>query len=249
MKQLSLFLAVVLMLSGNLSGVMGQDTGAEYAALTKWPPPSSEESDGPVLPAISPLPAEWNGFAVVRAGEDNLLRWSTLTERNSAWFKVEYRLAGEQNWHVFDIVPAAGNSSKPRFYVRRHPKVANIGMEYRLRQIDARGKEYSSGMISIEAGGDEAPSLPGLRILLSPCHPNPTNTETFVAISIRGGVSGTLLISDEKGRTRQMIFLNQNLLPGSYHFRINTATLPVGSYLLKLVTPTGELTQPLEVFR
>lgn len=256
MKNVTLLLTLMLVLTGTPADVTAQDAGRAFAALTdRLPSPgldrpsSSKESDNPALPAISPLPAEWNGFAVVRFGEDNLLRWSTLTERNSAWFKVEFRLTGQQDWEVFDIIPAAGNSSRPRFYVRRHPQVANTSMEYRLRQIDARGREYSSGMISIEADGSGTHSLPGLRVMLSPCSPNPANTETFVAISIQEGLTGTLLISDNEGRTRQRIFIDQHLLPGSYHFRVGTATLPGGNYTLQLVTSDGTLIQPLEVFR
>ncbi len=188
------------------------------------------------------LPAEWTGFAGVRSPEGTLLRWSTSSERSSAWFKIEYRKAGETMWQVIDILPAAGESRTPRFYSWIHTNPPAGTVEYRLRQIDSQGDESSTGELRVESGHQE-------NFTLDPCSPNPANGETLAALTTGMEVAGSLVIVDATGRIRQIVFQNQDLLPGSYRFRIGTSTLPPGKYVLRLTTSEGVSTQPLTIGR
>lgn len=195
------------------------------------------ENDDPVL-----LPVGWIGLAGVRSAKGTLLRWSTASESNSAWFKIEWRVAGENDWRVIDIMQGAGESRSPRFYSWHHAHTPPGALEYRLRQIDGYGNVISTGTLRIEraAAGN---------VSLTPCFPNPANGETLSAISSGSAVIATLVITDLAGQIKQIVFQDQDLLPGSYRFRIETATLPVGSYILRLTTSDGVASQRLMIAR
>ncbi len=203
-----------------------------------------DESSGAPVEYSEPalLPAGWIGLAGVRSAEGTLLRWSTSSESNSAWFKIEWRIAGEQSWRVIDIMQAAGESCSPRFYSWRHEQAPPGTLEYRLRQIDGYGNEISTGDLRIESAASRS-------VTLSPCFPNPANGETLNSLSTGTEVVATLVISDMIGQTKQIVFQDQELLPGSYRFRIETATLPVGHYILRLTTSGGAASQRLMIVR
>ncbi|MFA6234829.1 MAG: T9SS type A sorting domain-containing protein, partial [Bacteroidota bacterium] len=164
------------------------------------------------------------------------------SEHNSAWFKIDCRGVGQTNWQVVEVIPAAGESNTPRFYSWVHSKPPAGALEYRMRQINIYGAEITTGALRIETGAASSLSL-------SPCYPNPANAETLVAINTGMEAVGTLVIADLIGRIRQIVFQHQEMLPGSYRFRIDTATLPAGKYLLRLTTSEGVITQRLVIAR
>lgn len=190
----------------------------------------------------SALPAEWTGLAGFRAPAGMMLRWSTASEHNSAWFKIESRTSADAEWKVLGIVAAAGQSSSPRYYSWLHNHPPKDGVEYRLRQIDASGKESSTGTLRIDA------ALPG-KPRIEQIERHPSNAETLISITCGEAASGDLVISDESGRTRQIVFQQLELHPGSYRFRIDTSTLPEGKYTLRLTTPEESSATDLIVSR
>ncbi|MDX9759817.1 MAG: hypothetical protein RBU27_11710 [Bacteroidota bacterium] len=188
------------------------------------------------------LPPDWTGLAGFRAPEGVMLRWSTASERHSAWFKIEARVSGSHAWRVVGMVAAAGQSSSPRFYAWLHNHPPRADVEYRLRQIDAFGEEHSTGVLHV------AHSTAG-PLRLSQHKANPGSTETLIAIQTGETTSGSLVILDEHGKTRQVVFQHLELHPGTYRFRIDTATLPEGKYTLRLITPDGDDASELLVCR
>lgn len=188
------------------------------------------------------LPADWTGLAGFRGPEGIMLRWSTASERQSAWFKIEARTVGTQDWRVVGMVAAAGHSTSPRYYAWLHNHPPKTDIEYRLRQIDAFGEEHSTGVLQV-AHTTAGP------LRLTQYKSNPASTETLIAISTGEATSGTLVITDEHGKTRQIIFQHLELHPGTYRFRIDTATLPDGKYTLRFITPGGDDASELLVCR
>ena len=204
-------------------------------------PPTDTENEG-VAEANVTLPAEWTGLSAFHADEGLMLRWSTAQERGSAWFKIEARYADRDVWRVLDILPAAGESSTPRYYSWLHRSPPQGPIEYRLRQIDAFGEETSTGMVTVEAGNWSA-------LTLTPCSPNPATTETLVSIANSDSAAGSLVIEDAEGKVRQIVFQYLELMPGAYRFRIDTSTLPAGSYRMRLCTDAGIHSRELVVVR
>ncbi|MBE0644062.1 MAG: T9SS type A sorting domain-containing protein [Bacteroidetes bacterium] len=232
--------ALLLLLMG--SSVVAQISGPRFRADDDRYVRSTFARSANDAAAMNVLPAEWTGLAGVRSADGTLLRWSTSSEHSSAWFKIECRKEGDNPWQVVDILPAAGESSTPRFYSWVHANPPPGTVEYRLRQIDTYGKESSTGELRVE-------TVSAKRFSLSPCYPNPANGETLVALNTGMEVVGSLVIVDLIGRIRQIVFQNQELLQGSYRFRIGTATLPPGKYLLRLTTSEGVSTQRLIIAR
>lgn len=211
----------------------------EYGGERLSPTETEEDLD---ISDLATLPADWTGLSAFRSSDGMMLRWSTSTERGSAWFKIDARYQGSTGWHVLDIVPAAGESSSPRFYTWRHELAPAGRIEYRLRQIDAFGEESSTGTLRVDAG-----STPDLQ--LRPCTPNPATTETFVSIANSDTATGQLVVEDADGKLRQIIFKRLELLPGSYRFRVDTSSLPTGIYKLRLETDAGRRSRDLIVIR
>lgn len=205
-------------------------------------PSPTEADEGVDVSESVTLPAEWTGLSAFQATDGMMLRWSTSSEVGSAWFKIDARFKGSNGWQVLDIIPAAGESSTPRFYTWRHDRVPAGRIEYRLRQIDAFGNESSTGTLHVDAG-----RTPDLQ--LRPCTPNPATTETLVSIANSDTATGQLVIEDADGKLRQIIFKRLELLPGSYRFRVDTSTLPAGLYKLRLDTDAGRRSRDLIVVR
>ncbi|MFZ1731417.1 MAG: T9SS type A sorting domain-containing protein [Bacteroidota bacterium] len=191
---------------------------------------------------LIPLPNEWLGFAGVQSSSGTLLRWTTASEHNSAWFKIECRRVGTTEWQVVDVLPAAGESTTPRFYSWLHQSPPQGELEYRLRQIDKFGNDATTGALRISASKPDGFSL-------SSCYPNPANTETIVAINTATNVTGTLIIADLIGRVRQIVFQGQEMLPGTYNYRLDISALPVGKYILRLTTSEGVSSRRLVITR
>ena len=252
-RPILLFFAALLMLGLIPAEASAQSHGgltpAFAAAFLPGSPKSDadrparlETDDAADLLESTTLPAEWTGLSAFRATDGVMLRWSTATERGSAWFKIDARYDGSNGWQVLDIVPAAGESSSPRNYTWRHAHPPAGRIVYRLRQIDAFGDESSTGMLHIETG-----NVPDLH--LRPCSPNPATTSTHVSIANGDSATGRLVIEDAEGKVRQIIFEHLELLPGSYRFRIDTSNLPAGTYRLRLNTDAGHRSRELVVAR
>ena len=87
-----------------------------------------------------PLPVELLAFAATAQGLDAALAWTTVSERNSAYFAVE-RSDNGQRWEEISRQDAAGTSTAPRRYEARDPAAGRRAdlLYYRLRQVDLDG--------------------------------------------------------------------------------------------------------------
>jgi hypothetical protein len=99
---------------------------------------------------ITPLPVELTAFLGKATNTGVALTWSTASERNNDHFVVE-RTDGESDvFRAIGQVKGAGNSSQPRQYqfVDKAPKPLGY---YRLRQVDADGKEEFSPIVAVKS--------------------------------------------------------------------------------------------------
>lgn len=94
------------------------------------------------------LPIELSSFTGSCAGESRVLKWSTATENNNAFFTIEYSPDGT-DWQAVGTVPGAGNSSTTIDYSFTDG-VSRAGTAYyQLRQTDLDGRFTYSGVISV----------------------------------------------------------------------------------------------------
>ncbi len=178
------------------------------------------------------LPVELKFFEAEFAGNDVLLKWETATEVNNFGFEIEKLLVNEK-WEKIGFVEGAGNSNTPKTYsfTDNYPNVSN-SIRYRLKQIDLDGKfEYSKEIV---VNIKDNSSLPE-QFSLSQNYPNPFNPTTNISFSIPEAGVVSLKVYNMLGQEIEQI-VNEYLPKGNYHVNFNSAGLPTGIYIYKMVS-------------
>jgi hypothetical protein len=159
---------------------------------------------------IGTLPLKLLNFTANKAGDVNLLKWTTTEELNTSEFDVE-RNTGN-GFEKIGSVHAAGNSSQLLNYVfeDKHPSTSRN--HYRLKMVDKDGYSEYSKTVSVKADGREDISI----------YPNPAQSKLYVA----GAANGSLY--HVKNSSGQVITSGRlNITTG-----INVSSLPTGMYIL-----------------
>ena len=97
----------------------------------------------------NPLPVELLYFEGIKHPLFNLLEWSTASEYNSDYFKIEKSVDGE-NWLNMSTITASGNSTQEIKYSIIDLNVDPIINYYILKQVDYNGKYKIYGPISVD---------------------------------------------------------------------------------------------------
>ena len=103
----------------------------------------------------SPLPVSLLNFTGICASNSIRLDWSTASESNSSYFRLEKSLDGENFSWLADI-PAAGNSVQEKKYSYADAEQATL-LYYSLTEVDKNGQSKPLGIISSLGckGGDQ----------------------------------------------------------------------------------------------
>ena len=142
--------------------------------------------DVALLSLQAPLPVELTSFEAKWASNATELRWTTASEKNSSYFVVERSANGEKGYQAVGRVAAAGSSSSSRSYQLRDVEAGMLGVNqlyYRLRQVDADGREAFS-RVAVVAVGKQA----GAAQL--DVYPNPAATAQEVRLDFRSLPTG-----------------------------------------------------------
>lgn len=143
----------------------------------------------------SPLPVELVSFTVEREGSGALLRWTTASERNSAYFALERSLDGH-SFVEFGRRDGKGNSSQRVDYQLSDANLARYATEviyYRLRQVDRDGTATYLPVQRLTVGKTLE--------LTAQAWPNPFDaTGLHVQVQVAEASPVSLVISDALGR-------------------------------------------------
>ena len=107
--------------------------------------------------SVAPLPVELAAFEVEGSECSNLIHWTTATETNSDYFRIE-RSEDMLNWEMVTEMSAAGNSQSELEYLYRDFSFEQNGTTYyRLTQVDLNGSSHLMQVVSMESYcGDNA---------------------------------------------------------------------------------------------
>jgi hypothetical protein len=176
--------------------------------------------------APTPLPVELVSFTgSVNTSNIAILRWTTASERNSAYFSLE-RSADGTSFIEAGRVAAAAVSSQTLAYQLPDPLRLLHPTYYRLRQVDLDGIVRYSNVITL------TPKLPVAQLL--EIYPNPSSGQDMQLL-LQGydGESLSLRVADALGR----IVMAQSLAPTTTQF-LTPLLLPqglaAGTYVLTL---------------
>jgi len=96
----------------------------------------------------APLPVELLSFTGQARGEEVLLRWETVWERQSERFEVERSTDLEVFTRIGSVL-AAGTSEQRRTYFFTDPEPVEGVNYYRLRQVDFDGRSEHSPLVAV----------------------------------------------------------------------------------------------------
>jgi hypothetical protein len=181
-----------------------------------------------------PLPVTLISFSGYKDGSRNQLSWTTGTEINNRGFDVQ-RSADGINYTSIGFVNSlatGGNSNDQLSYRFTDNTPAGVKQYYRLRQEDLDGRSKLSNIVMINGARPTMIALKGI-------YPNPASTTAAMIIDAPVAAKLTVLLTDMAGRNlvQQIV----NVSEGSNTVALNIASLQSGTYLVRVISETGEM--------
>lgn len=200
--------------------------------------PSVGYGNIPASPGVV-LPIELSAFTAQPLNTTDVqLNWTTAGEINSSHFDIERSNQGI-NWENIGTVTAAGNSQSNLYYSLIDDKVydpnkpTETNFYYRLKMVDLDGYfEYSAvRQVRFESRG----------LFVGDLFPNPYgsgNASVHLPVSVKVETNLQIVVYDYQGR---IVSTNARSLHTGYNnLTLETGTLPLGVYYMKLSMENGE---------
>jgi hypothetical protein len=177
--------------------------------------------------AVTPLPVELTAFLGKATDNGVALTWNTASERNNDHFVVERADEQSDVFRAIGQVKGAGSSSQLRQYqfVDANPKAVSY---YRLRQVDADGKEEFSPIVAVKSV---------LKTAELAAYPSPAAE----LLTVTGSTGTSLAVFNQFGQRMQEA--KMTLEPRQ---QLDVRSLPNGVYFLKDLS-TGQSTRFVKV--
>lgn len=174
-----------------------------------------------------PLPVEWLDFTAEKVGNNALLNWSTVTEKNNDYFTVELQADNKNEFTELENIRGAGNSNRIHHYSYTDTEDNKTGLRYyRIRQTDFNGS-FSYSPVRVLNFSDASPATVTLK-------PNPTRGTVYMELAHVTAGEVTVFITDYTGRT---VATERVQAPAGGQGSIavsSTSALQPGIYLLKV---------------
>lgn len=186
----------------------------------------------------APLPVELVTFQGQVRENVVHLRWVTASETNNAGFRVQRRaenIGGRQegqspSWQTLGFVESTaetGTTSRRTAYQFMVEDVETGTHHFRLEQVDHDGTVRRFGPLSVVVPMRKAVRLRGPR-------PNPASGPATVAFAVQRRTDVRLTLYDLLGRHVRTVFEGTPAPEERHTLRLRTATLPPGTYFLRL---------------
>jgi hypothetical protein len=177
------------------------------------------------------LAVELMSFTAVQDGEAVVLRWSTASEKNNDYFRVERRTSGDWTT-VSSRISGAGTSTVSHSYSYRDASVeAGRIYEYRLVSVDINGTAQVIATESIPVTQSDPATVNEYRLYAN--YPNPFNPSTTIAFDLVEAGHVDLRVYDIMGR-EVAVLVNGTLSSGRHREVFEAKDLPSGLYMYKL---------------
>lgn len=184
--------------------------------------------------AFTVLPVDLLSFSGYRDGSRNQLRWTTSTEQNNKGFEVQRSLDGV-NYSPIGFVNSlapGGYSTNQLDYAFTDNNVTGLKQFYRLRQVDFDGKYKISNIVLLKSDKPAVITIDGM-------FPNPATTTINLLLASPNKDKAVMLITDVNGKS--IMQRNMNLEAGSNTMPVDISGLPGGTYLVRMISSTGEV--------
>ncbi|MFN7313998.1 MAG: T9SS type A sorting domain-containing protein [Bacteroidota bacterium] len=200
-----------------------------------WGTTSTVNPAGGTTPLVissndAPLPVRYKSFTSTRANNSNLLKWTTATETNNSGFEVQ-RSVNNGKYEVIGFVKGAGNSRQLRNYSFTDAAKLIGNVCYRLRQIDFNGNSEISKSTCVNISEEKITT----EVLPTP---NPFNNSLQINYATATEGNAHIEVVDMLGKVQ--LQTNEHVNKGANSIHLNTETLPLGIYFLR-VSQGGEV--------
>ena len=198
-----------------VTGTLTSDTFSDFSDFVLGA--TNDLSTTNTLSAINPLPVQLTAFAAQRQADKAVaVKWTTASEKNSAYFEIQRSLDGREFASV-GTVKACGSSSQPTTYAFCDRAFLAAALYYRLRQVDIDGQAAYSPVVTI--AGDQADVT---------LYPNPVQTTLHFATTAATAYRvlnplGQVLLQGTTAAGTATIAIGP-LAPGLYHLELQTST-------------------------
>jgi hypothetical protein len=176
------------------------------------------------------LPVQFKSFTATKNNDVVNLNWATASETNNKGFEVQRSVNGAK-YQTVGFVRGNGNSNVVKTYnfTDAHGTTGNIC--YRLKQIDFNGASEFSKVACVNVELEKTTAVFTT--------PNPFNGSLHLKYnSVTEGAANVQII-DMLGKTHQNV--NMNVIKGENTLTLDTDSLPVGIYFIR-VTNGAEVT-------
>jgi hypothetical protein len=174
-----------------------------------------------------PLPVEWLDFTAEKIGDDALLNWSTVHEKENDYFTVEVQSATHSTFTELGTVAGAGNSNSIQQYAFTDTEENKNGLRYyRIRQTDFNGT-YSYSPVRVLNFSLDNPATVTLQ-------PNPTRGTVQLELSNVEAGEVIIHITDYTGRHIATEYAEVSSAGSGTISLRSAATLQPGIYLVKV---------------
>jgi len=124
---------------------LGQFDGLSYSFSAVDNAGCSGSKDGPIISCIK-TPIELISFSGESRNDGNLLSWTTATETDNDFFKIQ-RSADGSNWQTIGQIDGAGNSINEISYQFLDQELSQASYYYRLQSVDFNAYHENSAII------------------------------------------------------------------------------------------------------
>jgi hypothetical protein len=176
-------------------------------------------NSGDVALGINLVPVTFTRFDAKCNGNGTLISWSTAQESNSRNFEIQKSI-NSSTWETVGNVAAAGNSTSHRTY--QQLDLAGGTALYRIKQVDLDGQYIYT---NIERATCESRNIGAV------IYPVPARDVLNVVIKSDRTAKTQLMVYETSGKLVRKV--DVTLVNGNNSFKINTAGLASGDYLIR----------------
>jgi type IX secretion system substrate protein len=178
-------------------------------------------------------PVEFETFRAIVLQDKVHLIWQVASELNNFGFEVHRSFNGGGDWEKIGFVHGRGTSSGVHEYEYDDPlSIVHSNVErvqYRLKQVDFDGSYEWTNAINVFI------SVPGESIVLHQNYPNPVSSSTKISYQLQSPDYVTLKVYNTLGMEVAAL-VNANKQAGLHFLDFNTAHLPHGTYIYRLIS-------------
>jgi len=181
-----------------------------------------------IYPPNGMLPVQLSAFNARVSEENIVLKWTTASEINNAWFVVQRKLTGQNDFVDIAKVMGKGSTNIQNTYsfLDIKPQSYPGSIYYRLKQVDYNG-QYDYSWIT---GVDYKPkNISELSIF-----PNPSSNTVHINFVLKYAATVSLLIFDVKGKLVYAVLDKISLPAGTFQGVVPLIGLPDAIYYIRL---------------